>query len=466
MNKKIKYLIKNTSLFTIGAFGSKIINFFLVPFYTYILTREQYGTIDLIFTIATVLSPLVMFNIGEAVMRFALDKDSKQKEILSIIFISIVFGIIFLLLIVLSMRNFLNLYDYRWYIYWYVVLIAIKNIIMGYLKGREKIKLYVISGILNTTLIASLNIIFLAIFKYGIKGYLISYILSNLITISVIIFVEKIYSEIKYFSLNIHLMKNMIYFSMIIIPNSLLWWIINSSDRIMVTILNNIEENSILAVSYKIPSLLTTINTILMQAWKFSAIKEQNTVDIENFTNNMLRQFLRLIVFISATIMLLIKLITKVLFPPVYYHSWEASLYLLIGFVFLGISTFIGTIYYVKKKMIGNTLSALLGAIVNLVLNYYLIPIKGAAGATLAALIAYIIIMLYRYFDTKKYQKIFLFKKENMLQLFLLFLLFLSNLLSKFFTYYLSIFIYILILILNYQYLKKIKIKAFFKKEK
>ena len=53
--KRNKYLLKNTVIFSIGNFGTKIISFFLVPLYTNILTTREYGTVDLIYTIGMVL---------------------------------------------------------------------------------------------------------------------------------------------------------------------------------------------------------------------------------------------------------------------------------------------------------------------------------------------------------------------------------------------------------------------------
>ena len=41
MKNKSKRLINNTIIFFIGSLGSKFIQFFLVPLYTYVLTTEQ-----------------------------------------------------------------------------------------------------------------------------------------------------------------------------------------------------------------------------------------------------------------------------------------------------------------------------------------------------------------------------------------------------------------------------------------
>ena len=82
-----KDLIKNTLIFSIGNFGSKLITFFLVPFYTNILTVEEYGIIDLVTTIGTILLPIISLNISEAVMRFSMDKNSDDKQIINIGFL-------------------------------------------------------------------------------------------------------------------------------------------------------------------------------------------------------------------------------------------------------------------------------------------------------------------------------------------------------------------------------------------
>ena len=66
MNKN-KYLLKNSAIFAIGNIGTKLINFFLVPYYTYVLSSEQYGTVDLLFTVCSLIIPVVMCNINEAV---------------------------------------------------------------------------------------------------------------------------------------------------------------------------------------------------------------------------------------------------------------------------------------------------------------------------------------------------------------------------------------------------------------
>ena len=77
-------MLSNTIIFTIGNFASKFISFFLVPLYTNVLAVNEFGKVDLIYTVCTLLAPVCTLNISESVMRFSLDEDVKTEDILKI----------------------------------------------------------------------------------------------------------------------------------------------------------------------------------------------------------------------------------------------------------------------------------------------------------------------------------------------------------------------------------------------
>lgn len=454
MADKVRFLLKNISLFTLGEVGTKIISFFLVPLYTHVLTTNQYGTIDLIFTISVIITPLIMLNIGEAMMRFLLDENVDHNKIMSVGIIVFIFGVIISLLIVPIASKIEILSNYKWYMYFYIILFSTKSLLTGYLRGMNKLQHYAICNILNAFLIAIFNILFLVVLDMGIEGYFLAYILAEACAIIYAIIYGKIFYSIKKFNFDKNLSKSMIIFSLAIVPNSLLWWVINSSERIMVTTFRGLSENGLLAVSYKIPSLLVVLNTIFTQSWKYSAIKEKDSCDNEKFTNEMFDKYIRLIIILSAFLILIIKILVKLLFSSSYYNSWISSCFLLMGFVFSGISTFIGTVYYVKKDMVGNMLSALFGAIINIFLNILFIPVIGFSGAAIATMLCYLYILLYRYYDTKKYQKIKLFKKDYIFLLILIVVMIVGNLLDNLYGNIILILGFICIFTFNYKYIR------------
>lgn len=81
---KYQTLAANTILMSAGTFGSKLLVFLMVRFYTGYLTPAEYGTADLITQTANLLIPLVSLDITDAVFRFAADRQGKRAEAFSV----------------------------------------------------------------------------------------------------------------------------------------------------------------------------------------------------------------------------------------------------------------------------------------------------------------------------------------------------------------------------------------------
>ena len=84
--------MSNTLLISIGTFGSKILVFFMVRFYTGYLTPSDYGTADLITQTANLLFPIISLGITEGVFRFALDNERGRRSIFTVGFLTITAG--------------------------------------------------------------------------------------------------------------------------------------------------------------------------------------------------------------------------------------------------------------------------------------------------------------------------------------------------------------------------------------
>lgn len=449
-----KYLLKNTVIFSIGNFGTKIISFFLVPLYTNILTTREYGTVDLIYTIGMVLVPLLTLNIGESVMRFALDKDADCDKIMSTGITILIFGAIIGLLILPIANLFESVSDYSIYIYLYTLTLAFSQVILCYLRGKELLLKYSIGNIIQSLTIAIFNIVFLLVMKSGIQGYLMAYILANISTGLYGFWAGKVNIVIKKYSIDKELSKNMIKYSVVLIPNSFMWWIMNSSDRMMVTAMISITANGIYAVAYKIPTLLSTITTIFNQAWSYSAIKEDESEDKEEYNNKVYNNLVTIVITVAIGLLMIMKPFLAIYVGKEYYTAWYYVPYLIIGFVFMTLGSFIATSYTVHKDSLGFLVSGTIGAIINLVLNFILIPIMGASGAALATCISYFGVFVYRVRDTQKYIKIRIFKRKQICGYALLILSAMSCYLDNYIGQILLVIEFICIIILNKKFVK------------
>ena len=407
-----RYLAKNTAIFAIGNVASRLISFFLVPLYTNILTTAEYGVVDLVNTLCTVLAPILILNINEAVMRFALDKGANYKKIMSTgltVFVGAIFGGI---LVIPASSLFSEVAQYSTYIYFYTVTLAGSQLFLCYLRGKENIAFYSVGSVLQTMTIALFNILFLAVLHKGIKGYFLAYIISNIITILFAFIAGNVREVIRDYKFDIKLTKAMAAYSVVLIPNTFMWWIMNSSDRVMVTSIIGVAANGIYAVSYKLPSLVSTLTGIFNQAWSYSAIREDGAEDENEYNNMVFNRLISIVMLLSIALLTIVKPFLRLYVGMDYYSAWEYTPFLIIGSAYLTLATFMATSYTVHKDSFGYLFSATFGAALNIVLNFLLIPIIHVYGAAFATCISYIAVFAFRLIHTKKYIKYNIKNKE------------------------------------------------------
>lgn len=461
---KVKYLAKNTLIFAIGNFSTKVIAFILVPFYTYVLTTEEYGIVNLIFTICSVISPMLMLNLQDAVRRFALDNDSNYNAILSTEWTVIIGGHLLGLLLIPIIGIVPGLKQYSITLYFYLVTMTANIIILEYLRGRERMRLYAFCSFVSSTGVAVLNLLFLLKFRLGINGYYLSYIFAYLVSSTIAVIYGKQWQVFKEWTFDKKLFKEMIFFSLPMIPNSIFWWISSSSDHIMVSFLLGTAANGIYTVSYKIPTLIATISSIFMQSWQISAIKESQNEDSLEFSNKMFDAYIRFIVVLTAGLLLFFKPFMRIYVSQEYFSAWKYVPVLIVGFSFSTLATFVGTPYFVKKDMKGNMYSAAFGAFLNIILNFFLIPMLGIQGAAIATCLSYICIFIYRLVDTRKY--LLLNYKRGIYGVFLLVisLMLLISFMEEPINYVLLLIGFVFICSMNYNLIKPIIVRFVNKK--
>ena len=402
-NQRANYLIKNTVIFTIGNLATKFISFFLVPLYTNTLSTTEYCTVDLVSTICNVLAPIMILNISESVMRFSLDREADYSQILSIGILIYFFSLI-LGLLIFPINSLVPLTDeYSIYIYFNTVMYAGSQLFLCYLRGKERLAAYAIGGVIQTLTLACFNIFFLLNLKLGIHGYFLSMILSSAITMFYAGVSGKVWTVIYHFSINKNLFMQMVKYSIVLIPNTFMWWIMNASDRIMVTAIVGAAANGIYAISYKLPTLVSTFTGIFNQAWSYSAIKEEGSEDEVEFNNKVLNTLISFSMLVGIGLLTVAKPFLKLYVSFAYFEAWRYIPFLTIGCIYLTLGTFMATSYTVHKDSFGYLFSAMFGAVFNIALNFWLIPAIGVYGAAIATCVSYIAVFVFRAIHTKKY---------------------------------------------------------------
>lgn len=403
---KYKKLIKNFSMAFIGNFVSKILSFIMVPFYTSILTTSDYGTADLISNIVFLVLPVFTLLMEEAVMRFALDEATNSKEVFSIALKVSTAGFVFALVISPIILLFKNIRPYYWAIILYYIVSWLFNILSNYAKGLDKFNITTISGIIHTFAFLALNVYFLAFLKIGIIGYLLAIIVSNFVSIIYMFFSLKVWKNQFFFKrIDKLLAKKMIKYSLPMIPNYIMWWINNASDRIIISVFCGTAINGVYSVAYKIPSLLSSVTSIFESAWRVSSVDDFGSEESIKFYNNIYAFYNGALLIGASFFVLITKLIAKILFAKEFFEAWKITPILILAYVFSALAQYLNSIFSASKQTKKIVNSSFAGAVVNILLNLLLIPHFAGIGAAIATLTGYIIIWVINMKNTRSILK-------------------------------------------------------------
>lgn len=414
---RIKYLIKNSLIFALGTLGTKIINFLLVPLYTDVLLPDEFGIADLVFTLGTFLVPILTLNINEAILRFSLDKESDSNKIMSVGLLSIIAMVCVSLLAYPLISLYDQIADYSIYVLLYILSSGCNTIFMYNLRGRELLIRFSIGNIINACMVASMNILLLKVFRMGVEGYFLAYIVANIVTMFYAFCAGNVLATIRSFSIDKKLMLSMLKYSIVLIPNSFMWWVMDSSNRVMLTAISGVAVTGMYAIAGKIPSLVSVVSSIFNQAWNYSAIKESDSSDRLAYNNKIFDYLFFVVTVMASCILMVLKPFMSIYVEASYFESWKYTPPLIFGTVVLVLSTFLSSTYTVEKDSKGFLISATVGAVTNMVLNLVLIPLCGALGAALSSCLGYTAVFIYRFFDTRKYLKLSVFTAKHIIQI-------------------------------------------------
>lgn len=408
---KYKKLIGNSFVFAIGNFGSKFINIIMVPLYTIYLSTENYGTIDLITTLISLLLPIFSLCVYESILRFSMDNDiDKQIVFTNSILIQILLGIVSIILYPLLLLT--SLKEYSALIFLLLILQLFQILFSQFTRGIGKVTTYSINGIIMTLIVAGSNIALIAKFNMGVVGYLYSLLISNAVSIVYLSFKTNIVEYINFNKIDTSFIKESLQFALPLIPNTLMWWLLNSSSRFFIVYFLGTSANGLFAVSNKVPLVLTSVIAIFNQAWQMSAIEEYNSKDKNVFYNRVYISFISFLFLSTSAIFIILVPLFQNFIGKTFYESWKYVPFLLIGVIFSSFSTFLGTNYVAAKKTKGLIITSFYCGVINSVLNIILIPILGINGASISSMVSFFALWIMRIKDTSEFVEIYTPKKK------------------------------------------------------
>ncbi len=401
-----KKLLSNTLILALGTFGSKLLVFLMMPLYTAVLASDQFSVADLISQTANLLIPLACIGIVDGIFRFTLDGEGERKKTFSsglavLLVSSAIFAVIAVIIDLVGIPGQMG--EYVWLVAFYVIAANIHSAVAQYIRAKGNTVLFSVGGMIGTLLTVAFNILFLIVFKWGVLGYVLSVVIADVVITVILFIVAKLYRDIDFRLVDKNKIFEMLKYSIPMIPTTIFWWITNVSDRYMVSAMVGHDVNGLYSAAYKIPTLLTLLCMVFIEAWQFSAVSESDEKERADFFTSVFSAYQGIMFMAASALILFSKVATVILLDDSYYDSWQYIPVLAVAMAYSALVTFMGSVYLVKKKSVMSFVTATIGALVNVVLNFLLIPHFSAMGAAIATFASYFTVMIIRSINTKKY---------------------------------------------------------------
>ncbi len=413
---KYKKLAMNTVIFAIGSFGSKILVLLLTRLYSSNISPADSSTKELLEITANFLIPIFTFSMTDAIIRFGLDKKYQKNQVFTSACCITACGLLLMLIIspFLKFISFLDYLDgYNILLAIYICTSSFRALCSHFVRARGLVKLFSFDGILTTLTLFIFNIIFISALGLGVKGFMLSVILSDFLSAVFLFTFAKLYNffNIRYFSSE--LSKSMLKFSVPLIPTAVMWIITGFSDRLFIRYMQSdkVELGEAAAGIYgyatKIPNLISMVSTIFFQAWNMSAITENDSGDRSTFYEKVYTSY-QSIMFIAAAFLIAgVQIITPLFINSSNFTEYS-SVYiytpiLVTAVLFMCFNQFLSSIYTATKHTKNSFWTSLVACLANIILNIILIPNFGIQGASIATLASYLLCYAIRIFDARRY---------------------------------------------------------------
>lgn len=405
---KGKDLAKNTAIVSIGKICTQLITFFLLPVYTAVLSNEEYGVVDLLNTLTSLLLPIATLQIEQGIFRYLLDcRENKEKQITLITTVSkfILVQSAICILIFLCASPFIH-NEYKYFLMANLLMGILSSISLQICRGLGDNKTYAVGSFITGALTVILNVIFIVAFKWGAYGMLIATAISNLLCAIYVFVKKKIYKYIDIKQNDKKLLKDIVKYSVPLIPNMISWWIVSASDRTIISAVIGVAQNGIYSAANKFSGIFSTLYSVFNLTWTESASININSEDRDEFFSKIFDFIVRFFGSLCLGTIAVMPFVFGILVNEKFAESYYQIPILILGSVFNILVSFLGSVYVAKKLTKEIAKTSIIAAIINIVVNIALINQIGLYAASISTVIAYFAMFIYRWIDVKKYVSI------------------------------------------------------------
>jgi len=399
MLETIKHLTKHSLVYGLGGTLNTLIGFFLLPLYTRLLTPADYGILSLLTVTSSLASIVAQLGLGSAFFREIIYEGSDEHTVESttLYFLlgesALFFGT--LILISPGLSNLIFGTMDRVYLLRLLFLadwVGVVDVVFNArLRARAQSSLYSLLSVARFTVGILLNLYYIAVLRRGVEGLIVAALITDALFAS-LYFVLMAKDLRRTFS--IHILRRMLRFGIPLVPVGLSSLLLTMADRYFLKHFSTIAQVGLYSLGYNIGMVMLLAENAFQLAWpphRFAIAKQPNAG--HQFAR-ILTYYLLAFGFLSMVLSLLAKELLMIMTTPKFYPAAAVVPLIALSYIFSGVRHMTNTglailnkNHYVPPIIVGC-------ALLNLGLNYVLIPPYGMIGAAWATILSYLVLVI------------------------------------------------------------------------
>jgi O-antigen/teichoic acid export membrane protein len=389
-----------------GSIASRMVGFLMIPVYTRYLTPTDYGVLELVSLTIDIIGMFAALGVNSAVTRFYYEykEQSEKDEVITTALLST--------LALASLPTIALILGAKWlssivfndpqYSFYFQLLLAsnfldlIVMIPMTVLTIREKSRIYVMFSMLRLVLSLSLNIYFVVVLQYGVVGILYSSLIS--VSITTLFLLVLIFSRMR-LRFSAAKASRMIRFGAPLVIAALGTFVLNFADRYFLEHFSTLRIVGLYGLGYKFALALSQLlHGPFNLMWNVFMFKIADRQDAKQMYARVLTYNSFVVIFLALGMAVLIKDVLKILVTDEFLEAHKVVPLVLAGFYFYYQMPILDVGIMLSKKTYLRAINVTCAAVVNLALNYLLIPRFDMMGAAMATFLSYLFLSIMTHF--------------------------------------------------------------------
>jgi O-antigen/teichoic acid export membrane protein len=396
----LKSFFKGALIYTLPAILSRGIGIFLLPIYTRIASPDELGTLDLFLAFGNLVALTIALEISQGIARYIpeisdlkIRKEYSSTGLYFTFFIYVFFSLVAFTFYVELSQLITGKNEYAKFFQLALVYIFLNGFFYYFqnqLRFEEMSVGYAIVSVVYATLNFVSALFFGLVYDLGLSAILYSMIVSSLLSSLL-----GLYFLRRSFGLVFHLdlLRQLLRFSIPLMPSSILVFVSLYVDRYMINLMVGLDGVGQYGIAVRLASAAGLVLIGFQMAITPLIYKHHNETDTPKYIALLFKYFTIFAVTFFLTYSLFIQDLLVLLTTPDFYMAADAIPLLILALFFSNIYVFMPGIA-IRKKTYLILLISLFAAIVNIALNFLLIPALGIVGASLATAVGYFFALL------------------------------------------------------------------------